>query len=297
MTRTGVAASTGEAAADVDRNPGEAADVGLSAGRPDFFTSTMSTRKRFWQRRRVAALSDALFDARIAGRAARLRREMARHPARRVLLASVEVPARAAALQEVVASFRRSRHSVSVCTIGVEDRGKFENINVALAPQDLGSFDWLIVTDDDVRLPPGFLDTFLFVAETAGLKIAQPAHRCRSYTSFMFNYRKWNCLARETRYVEDGPVTAFHRDVFPLVLPFPALRWSWATDLLYCEIARRRRIPIGIVDCVPIEHLRPVAHDYRSDLAAAEARAFLDARGIVPVREEMFVDVRVVRRL
>ena len=269
----------------------------MPADQPDFFASTFSTRKRFWQRRRVAAMFDMLFDLRIAGRSARLRRRAARHPQRRVLLASVAVPERTAALDDVVAGFRRSRHAVSVCTVGLGDRGKFENINAALAEQTLDAFDWLIVTDDDVRLPPDFLDTFLFVAETAGLKIAQPAHRCRSYTSFMFNYRAWNCLGRETRYVEDGPVTAFHRDVFPLVLPFPALRWSWATDLLFCEIARVRGIPIGIVDCAAIEHLRPVAHDYRRDLAVAEARAFLAARGIVPVREDMFVDVRVVRTL
>ena len=36
------------------------------------------------------------------------------------------------------------------------DRGKFDNINVALQGYWLDQFDWLIVTDDDVRLPPNY---------------------------------------------------------------------------------------------------------------------------------------------
>ncbi len=269
----------------------------MAEDRPDFFSSLFSTRKHVWQRRRVARVFDMLFDMRIVGRLASVRRRSRGSPARRVLLASVEVPGRGSELRALVASFRRSRHSVSVCIAALGDRGKFENIDAVLAGQELGSFDWLIVTDDDVRLPADFLDTFLFVAEAAGLKIAQPAHRCRSYTSFIFNYRKWNCLGRRTGYVEDGPVTAFHRDVFPLVLPFPALRWAWATDLVFCETARRHGVPIGIVDCAAIEHLKPIAHDYRADLAVAEARDYLDRQGIVPVREEMFVEHEVYRRI
>ena len=38
------------------------------------------------------------------------------------------------------------------------------------------------MVDDDVVLPRGFLDRFLFLAERFGLQLAQPAHRACSRT-------------------------------------------------------------------------------------------------------------------
>lgn len=220
-----------------------------------------------------------------------------RRPPRDVLVATVAVPQRTAQMERVLADFRRSRHRVSVCTAPMGNRGKFENINEALTGRQVETFDWLIVTDDDVQLPPRFLDTFLFVAEAMELKIAQPAHRCLSYATFPFNYRMWNSLGRVTRYVESGPITAFHRDVIPHVLPFPALRWAWGTDITWSVAAEREGMAIGIVDCAPIEHVKPVASTYDVAPALAEARAFLAGLGITATLEERFVNTRVLRSL
>jgi hypothetical protein len=263
----------------------------------DFFDSTYCERKQFWQRRRVGRFFDFLFDLRIAPRIRAVQQSAEQPPRRNVLVATVAVPQRAASLQVVLAEFNRSRHRVSVCATPMGDRGKFDNINVALQGYWLDQFDWLIVTDDDVRLPPKFLDTFLFVAEAMNLKIAQPAHCCRSYATFTFSYRKWNSLGRATRYVESGPITAFHRDVIPHVLPFPALRWAWGTDIAWSVAADRQGMAIGIVDCTPIEHLKPVAKNYPVASAIAEARIFLTDCNIAPVREEMLVDMRVLQKV
>jgi hypothetical protein len=177
------------------------------------------------------------------------------------------------------------------------ERGKFANINEALKQRDLSRFDWLIITDDDVVLPPRFMDVFLYVAEAMGLKIAQPAHRCLSYTTFTFNYRKWNSLGRVTRYVESGPVTAFHRDVIPHVVPFPTLRWAWGIDIAWSVTAERLGMPIGIVDCTPLEHVKQVASTYDVSPAIAEARAFLHQCNIPSSRKALFVETRVVKTL
>ncbi len=53
-------------------------------------------------------------------------------------------------------------------------RGKFENLNALLAAHPPDGFDWLLVVDDDVALPRGFLDRFLFLAERLDLR-ARPA--------------------------------------------------------------------------------------------------------------------------
>jgi len=263
----------------------------------DFFESNLCGRKHFWQRRRVSRIFDALFNRRIESQLAALRRHGAGVPPRRVLLVAVEDPGRVEGLKTITAEFCKSRHHVTVRTQPMGNRGKFENINLALDNVELSAFDWLVVTDDDVLLPQAFLDNFICVAEMMNLKIAQPAHCCHSYTSFTFNYRKWNSLGRVTRYVEDGPLTAFHRDVLPKVLPFPELRWGWATDLAWSAMAMREGITLGIVDCTPIEHLRAVALNYSSVYAVAEARQYLAAREMSPTREQLFVDVETLRHL
>jgi hypothetical protein len=88
-------------------------------------------------------------------------------------------------------------------------------------------------------------------------------------------------LARETRFVEIGPVTAVHRDAFEALLPFPDLRMGWGLDSRWSAVAAERGWPIGIVDATPVRHLRPVAGDYPRDAAIAEAEAFLDGRAYV----------------
>ncbi|MGI4748850.1 MAG: hypothetical protein ACRYFY_22795 [Janthinobacterium lividum] len=263
----------------------------------DFFESNLCGRKHLWQRRRIAPLFDMLFDGRIAPQMRSLRRQASAVSPRKVLVVSVEDPERPTALNKIFASFKQSRHDVTTSAVPMGSRGKFQNINLALQDFQLDQFDWIIVTDNDVQIPQDFLNIFLYVADALDLQIAQPAHRCLSYTSFNFNYRRWNSLGRVTHYVEDGPITAFRRDVIPRVLPFPEMRWGWATDLAWCAMAAQEEVPIGIVDCTPMEHLRPVAENYPVASAVSEARAFLAKHHIVSRREELFVDTKVVRAL
>lgn len=263
----------------------------------DFFESSICGRKHLWQRRRIAPLFDRLFDRRIAPKMRRLRKKAMAMSPRKVLVVSVEDPERPTALNDIFRGFRQSHHDVTTYAVPMGSRGKFENINLALQDFQLDQFEWIIITDNDVQIPLNFLDVFLYVAHALELQIAQPAHRCLSYSSFNFNYRRWNSLGRVTHYVEDGPITAFHRNVIPRVLPFPELRWGWATDLAWCAMAAQEKVPIGIVDCTPMEHMRPVAENYPFEAALSEARAFLAEHRIEPRREQLFVDAKIVRAL
>jgi hypothetical protein len=181
------------------------------------------------------------------------------------------------------AELLRSRHDVEVITAPPGDRGKFENLNALLAAHPPGGFDWLLVVDDDVALPRGFLDAFLYAAERAGLRLAQPAHRLHSHAAWAVTRRHPGATVRETTFVEIGPVTAFHRDTFDVLLPFPeALRMGWGLDVHWAAVATAHGWPIGVVDATPIGHTqRPAASDYPRDAAVAEARAFLDGRPYV----------------
>lgn len=242
----------------------------------------------------LLALADRLDDLRTARRRARLRREAATQgERRRVLVLAVvrdDVPGLWPAAE---AELRRSRHDVEIAVTAPGDRGKFENLGALLAGRSLDDVDWLLVCDDDVALPAGFLDVLVAQAEAHGLRLVQPAHRRHSHAAWAVTRRDVRADARETTFVEIGPVTAFHRDTFEVLLPFPAqLRMGWGLDVHWAAVAREHGWPIGIVDAVPVAHtLRPAAATYGRDEAVAEARAFLDDRPYVR-RDE----VRTVRR-
>ena len=171
-------------------------------------------------------------------------------------------------------------------------RGKFENLNALLDDHPADGFDWLVVLDDDVALSHGFLDRFLHAAESVGLKLAQPAHRLYSHAAWEVTRRRPGVTARETTFVEIGPLTAFHRDTFATLLPFPALRMGWGLDAHWAAVARAHGWPIGIVDATPVGHtLAPVGAGYGHEAAIAEARAFLADRPYVRRDEVRTVQV------
>ena len=183
----------------------------------------------------------------------------------------------------------RSRHEVELAIApGAAERGKFENLNALLAEHPAEGHDWLLVVDDDVELPRGFLDRFLFLAERFELRLAQPAHRRRSHAAWEVLRRpaQGGSVARETLLVEIGPVTALHRDTFPVLLPFPALRMGWGLDVHWAALARERGWKAGVIDAVPIGHgLRRIATGYSRDQAIEEASAFLAERPYLPAAE------------
>jgi hypothetical protein len=169
---------------------------------------------------------------------------------------------------------------VSIAPMG--DRGKFANADVAItaAGAPLDSFDWLIVADDDIAFEPGFLDDFIAASEAAGLSIAQPAHRFDSYANFGLTHRRWGALVRETRFVEIGPLTAFRRDTFADLIPFPTSRWCYGIDVYWASVAEAKGWRMGVVDATPIRHLRPVAKAYDAAGAITEGRELLERFGV-----------------
>jgi len=238
------------------------------------------------RRGQLARLRDLAADVRDAPRRARLaRRARTAPPRRRVLVLGVERPGSlmAAATREL----ERSRHDVRVRTVAMGAGGKFEHLNALLAGLDLTSCDWLLVLDDDIVLPRGFLDAFLAAAEAAQLTLAQPAHRLHGHAAWAITRRRPD-TARETTFVEIGPLTAFARPAFDALLPFPEqLRMGWGLDVHWSAVARERGWRIGIVDATPIAHTqRPAGDAYAREEAVAEARAFLATRPYVP-RDEV----------
>lgn len=225
----------------------------------------------------------------------RVRRAARRLPRRSVLVLGIYTPDGAASMRRSVAELRDSHHDVRVLLgalgardealeeetafDGLEGSGKFENLNRLLTATPPEAPDWTLVIDDDVDLPRGFLGGFLACAEAAGLQLVQPAHRHTSHAAWAVSRRARWTLARRTRLVEIGPLTAFHSSVAPELVPFPPLRMGWGLDAHWGGLALEQGWRLGVVDATPIRHeSRPTAARYDRAEAIAEIAGFLQGR-------------------
>jgi hypothetical protein len=229
----------------------------------------------------AAHVCDALSDARAIAAQRRLARDAASWgKPRRVQVLALERDDVPNVLDLALAELLASSHDVRVARSRVGDRGRFENLNRLLSSGavSLEDVDWLVIIDDDVALPPGFLDRFLFLAERYHLTLAQPAHRRFSHAAWPVTRRRRASAVRETAFVEIGPLVAFHRTSFAAVLPFPELRVGWGVDAHWGALAREHGWRLGIIDATAMTHaLRPVGASYDQSAARAESRAFLTA--------------------
>lgn len=232
--------------------------------------------------------------AALAATGPRLDRLARRAPPRRVTVLSAYRPGRR--LAQALPALRSERHDVRfvLAAAGAAEPalaghtvaegltgGKFQNLNRALAGSP--SADWTLVVDDDVVLPRRFLDRFLGVCEAAGLALAQPAQSRRSHAAWRVTRRRPLSLARRTRFVEIGPVTAFAAAPAEELLPFPDLRFGWGLDLHWAAVAERRGWAGGVVDATPVRHEdAPVGSAYAHAAAIEEAGRFLAGREYLP---------------
>ena len=271
-----------------------AAGAGRAPAAEELFTGESGSPGRR-RRRLLMAAADRLMDARLRLSAAKLD-ELASAAPRREVLAVSAYRGDGGFLPAAIDELRCTRHSLRVA-LGAMDEpsaalreetvaaglagGKFENLNAVLAAAGADP-DWTLVVDDDVALPPRFLDRFLGVCERLDLTLAQPAQTLRSFAAWRVTRRRAGSLARETRFVEIGPVTAFARPAAAELLPFEPLRYGWGLDLHWAAIAAERGWRLGVVDAVPVRHEHAaVAASYSSDEAIEEARRFLAGRPFV----------------
>lgn len=261
----------------------------------DFLSSDAGDVTHPWRRAKRAAGELAFTAIDAAAMVGRRADAVARAtPPRRVLVAGVYRPR--SLLLEALPALRSQRHEVRFALGAMESvdptlaeqtvasglgGGKFENLNQVLAaPAD---FDWLLVVDDDLRLPPRFLDRFIGLCERFRLDLAQPAQSQRSHSAWRVTRRRPASLVRQTRFVEIGPLTAFGRRAAAELLPFPELRFGWGLDLHWAALAAERGWRLGVVDATPVRHeTATVGSNYATADARAEAARFLAERPYLP---------------
>lgn len=226
---------------------------------------------------KIAPILEKIYDFSLSAQriAKTIEKECVKLPKKNVLIIGVELPDRYEDMRKIEKQITKTRNNFVFDTIQPFGSGKFEHLNAILKRHDLSKFDWLIVTDDDVDIPDNFVDHLICVLDHYNFKIGQPAHNFISYTTYTVTRRQFNSIARVTNFVEIGPIFAFHRDVFSELLPFPDVGMGWGLDIHWSFLANKKNWRMGVVDALPIRHLRPVGSGYKAKNALEAAGFFL----------------------
>ncbi len=157
---------------------------------------------------------------------------------------------------------------------------KFMLVNRLLARLGLERHAFVLVCDDDILLPAGFVDSYLELVSRHDLALAQPARTHDSYTDNWIVERLDGLAARRTRFVEIGPLFSMRRDAARLLVPFDETSpMGWGYDFVWPLTMEQAGLRMGIVDATPVAHnlRKPVAF-YDDRDAAIAMKAYLAGR-------------------
>ena len=162
---------------------------------------------------------------------------------------------------------------------------KYELLNSVLAEETLNDYDYVVVTDDDIVLPERFLDYFLDLQGELDFALAQPARTSSSFIDHPIVEQQRGCLARETLFVEIGPLMSVARSAYGAIFPFDLdSPMGWGYESVWSYELADRGLKMGIIDAVPADHgLRKPVSNYSWDDADRQRNEFLAARDHTPL--------------
>jgi len=179
-----------------------------------------------------------------------------------------------------------------VTTIQSSERiPKFALINRLSADVDLTGYAFVLLVDDDVELPDRFLDDFLSLQQKYDLALAQPARTPDSQSDHAIVRQVAGLDARQTRFVEIGPVVSLRQDAVRLLMPFDeASPMGWGLDFVWPLMLEAHGLRLGIIDKTPVRHaLRLQTKGYDGRAAWWKMQAYLKRTPHLPREEAMRV--------
>jgi hypothetical protein len=143
--------------------------------------------------------------------------------------------------------------------------------------------NYVIIVDDDVKLPSDFFDNYLRTVRGLGLILSQPALTKDSYGTFLCNRQINGAIAHLSSFVETGPVTCFERRLAKIISYEEGSPMGWGLDFAWARICIRRRWPMGVIDHTPVQHnLRGVAEKYNTKRESLLMQKYLSKTPHVP---------------
>ena len=142
-----------------------------------------------------------------------------------------------------------------------------------------------MIADDDIVFTHGSLKQLLSAAIYCEFGIAQPAHHGTSICSYEFTRKKNNLLARQTTFVEPGPLVVVSRPWIKHIIPFPKnFGMGWGLWLVWQNL-QKHGCKHGIVDCISVKHLSQVAGEYSTEVEGKRLRSLLLEQNLTRTEE------------
>ncbi len=171
-------------------------------------------------------------------------------------------------------------------TIGTGAGGRFQLLNQLLAGASDG---YLVISDDDFTFTRGDLALFMKIVELHGFDLAQPTHARGSARSYPLTTTRALTIARDTTFVEIGPLVAISPEMRDHIFPFPERTpMGWGVDIEWADYARSGERRFGVIDATRIHHTGAPGKAYGDESLRQEreaSQAAIRDRGIESIAD------------
>jgi len=139
-------------------------------------------------------------------------------------------------------------------TLGFGNGTRFSNFNKLYSIRPIMEGSWVVLVDDDVLFVKGNLNRTINVMERAELSLAQPSQSIIGWWTSLFNVGRPLVIARDTNFVEQGPLFIVDPSFAEVILPFSdESDMGWGIEAQWYR-AKEGRFRIGIIDDCRIVH-------------------------------------------
>jgi hypothetical protein len=172
---------------------------------------------------------------------------------------------------------------LSKWTIGSGPGTRFDLLQRCVDSLQLQEGEWLAICDDDVEMNPGSLTLLAKTGQLCGFGLLQPTHLWPGYGSYNYNYSRPFTVAREGRFIEEGPVVMAADAGRKIILPLEGnTLMGYGTDIDWA-IKAVGEVRIGVVDAITMRHLVPAGAAYADGPERESLKATLQNHGMSSV--------------
>jgi hypothetical protein len=177
-------------------------------------------------------------------------------------------------------------------TYGCGPGVRFSHLNFLYKIRPVEQGSWLVIADDDIVFVKGDLFKTIGLMKDAGFSLAQPGQSLLGWWTNLFNVSRPFVIARDTNFVEQGPLVVADSSFLKLMLPLPeGADMGWGIEAEWNRI-KEGRFRIGIIDECRIVHWRENAQSYPAGPEMEKLKERLTAAGISSFYQLLHVNMR-----
>jgi hypothetical protein len=139
-------------------------------------------------------------------------------------------------------------------TLGCGPGLRFSHLNGLFRAKPIRDGSWVVIADDDVFFTKGSIQQTINLMMKAGLSLAQPGHSVWGWWTNVYNIARPLLIARDSNYVEQGPLIIAAPDFVHRIFPLPEegdMGWGIEAEWYQQKHGRQR---FGVVDACHVVH-------------------------------------------